>query len=307
MKIIKVLMLFLSLPSMLYAHDYFAWQSGDQASYVSDLYDTEVKSEVVKKSRDWVFVKNFAGMGDHWVYGGASTGLFLYYAGELQQLPDHTFAIGDSRTVNLGGCQENVSVSLFAKGLSVSTAAGQFDDVIELDISGSRCRDAGVTKVWFAKGVGVIGWSSMNIQGPERFDLNDAEIGQVRYPMSKGIAISANFPHPKINLETQRTISAAITLTNHSSETLRLDFSSSQRFDIILMNAAGEAIHRLSASQVFLQVLGSEMIKAGKSITYSGKLNLPEGLKAGNYALAVEITTMGPAPRPTVSTPLWFD
>lgn len=304
MKMFKVVLLLLSLPSLLHAHEYFPWQADDQATYLSDLNKTNYQSEVLRKSGKWVYVKNFAGMGDHWVYAGASTGIYLYYNGDLQQLPDHTFAIGDSTRIDLGGCQENVAVSLFAKGLSISTPAGQFEDVIELDVSGSQCRDAGVTKLWFAKGVGVVRWSAMTIQGPEHFALSDAHIGTVRYPMSQGLTISAQFPAPIINLASQNVVRTAITLTNNTAKTMTLDFATSQRFDILLKDAKGQEITRLSAAQAYLQVLGSETVKPGKSLTYSGVLNLPETLKAGDYALAVEITTRGPAPRPTVSTPI---
>jgi len=63
-----------------------------------------------------------------------------------------------------------------------------------------------------------------------------------------------------------------ITVVNGSGATVRLRFSSSQRFDFVVRNAAEEDVWKWSAFRFFTQALGVEEIPAGESLSYEAVL-----------------------------------
>lgn len=67
------------------------------------------------------------------------------------------------------------------------------------------------------------------------------------------------------------------TVTNPSHEELLLEFSSSQRYDFKVTDAAGRVVYLASKDKVYLTVLGEETLLPGKSLTYSEAVNLQEG------------------------------
>jgi hypothetical protein len=85
------------------------------------------------------------------------------------------------------------------------------------------------------------------------------------------------------------TVRARIRLENESSEELRLDFPTSQRFDFLLEDERGAVVFRWSDGKVFLPVLGREIVKPGETLTYEAAFSLPDStrglLPAGRYAL----------------------
>jgi len=308
MKALRWVLFLWCFPTALLAHELFNWQKGDFATYVSDFNHAEVTSSVINTFGHWAYIKNFAGMGNQWVFRGNTRGLYLYRSGKNHQLPDASFSIGSSTLVSLGGCQNEVTVTLHAKELQVTTKAGIFNNVIELHFSGSQCSDAGIQRVWLAKDVGVIQWESSTIRGPETFELNAASIGGEDYPKVQGISVTANMPGPILSLEetSSNPLKASMTITNHTEQTLHYEFNSSARFDIVIVDSEGEIKQRWSDDQLFLTVMGSEYIAPGKSLTFGGLITLDETLISGQYFVRFELTAIGHH-APSVTVPLLLE
>jgi hypothetical protein len=303
MKMLSRLLLLVFFPSLTLAHDYFSWEKNDHATYISSNHQTTYESKVIRTSQAWRRVTNFAGLGEQWIYAGSTSGIYLYRDGRYTQLPDHTFSIGSTTTAYLGGCQDGVKITLFAKDQSLTTSGGQFDDVLELHVTGSDCRDAGITRIWLAKGVGVIAWESMTIAGPDMALLAEAKIGRVDYPMLEEVTLSANLPKPSMNFAPNLSLDASIQITNNTQETITYTFSSGQLFDIILTDMdSGKVVQRYSDGMAFTQAITTKALRPGQSLSFGGEMTLNDDVRAGNYTISVEITTMG---YPTaVSAPL---
>lgn len=84
-------------------------------------------------------------------------------------------------------------------------------------------------------------------------------------------------------------VRAQIRLLNESPEELRLDFSSSQRFDFLLEDERGKVVFRWSDGKIFLPVLEREIVKPGEALIYEATFSLPDStrgiLPAGRYVL----------------------
>lgn len=285
-------LLMLFLPTLLLAHEYFPWSEGDYATYTSLNHNKTYESTVTRTSQAWRRVSNFAGLGEQWVYAGDTTGIYIYRNGTYTQLPDHTFDVGSSTTANLGECHDNVTITLFAKHDRYALNTGEFNDVIELHVSDSACQDAGVTKIWLAKGVGVIAWQSMTIAGPDLASLSKARIGEREYPLQQGITVSANLPGPALDWKPNLNLYTSVKVTNNNSEAITLSFSSGKAFDIALINTAtGRVVQRASEGKFYTQAFQFEEIEPGQSSYFAGEMLLKDGIEPGAYILQVEVTT----------------
>ncbi len=84
-------------------------------------------------------------------------------------------------------------------------------------------------------------------------------------------------------------VRAWIRLSNESAEELRLDFSSSQRFDFLLEDERGRVVFRWSEGKVFVPALGQEVVRSGESLSYEVTFSLPDSargiLPTGRYTL----------------------
>lgn len=81
-----------------------------------------------------------------------------------------------------------------------------------------------------------------------------------------------------------------ITVVNRSGATVRLRFSSSQRFDFVVRNAAGEDVWQWSVFRFFAQVLGQEELAPGGTLSYEDVLAGDFG--PGSYSVVGSLKTM---------------
>ena len=78
-------------------------------------------------------------------------------------------------------------------------------------------------------------------------------------------------------------------ITNPSDRPVVLEFSSGQRYDFAIRNAAGD-VWRWSAAQSFMQALGTETIPAGGSLRYSE--TWPSGQRTGSFTATAQLTAL---------------
>ncbi|MGM0904131.1 MAG: BsuPI-related putative proteinase inhibitor [Bacillota bacterium] len=78
---------------------------------------------------------------------------------------------------------------------------------------------------------------------------------------------------------------------NQTEEEMKLEFSSSQRFDYSVQTKDGKEIFLFSSVASFLQVIGEENVKQGESLTYEIDLHDLE-LQKGDYVLSAWLTPM---------------
>lgn len=77
-----------------------------------------------------------------------------------------------------------------------------------------------------------------------------------------------------------------ITLINNSSETKKLKFSSSQKYEIIVTDQNNQEVYRYSEGKMFAQALESTLIKPAESVKWE---EIWEGIKPGEYEVEVSI------------------
>ena len=84
-------------------------------------------------------------------------------------------------------------------------------------------------------------------------------------------------------------IKVNIKVVNNSNEDITLEFSSGQKYDILIKNKNNEVIYNWAENQMFIQAFVSETINANSSIVYQENIDISD-LTQGTYLLEVELT-----------------
>lgn len=140
----------------------------------------DVRSQIQTSSGGWRLWDEFAGFGSVWVYTATGYDWFWLWNGTTYQaVANLSGQVGSTTTIDVGLNQGQVRVA--ERGATLTTPAGTFSDVTRITLTTSVA-DAGVTQVWFAKGVGVVKYETQSIAGPRAFTLASASVNGRAYP-----------------------------------------------------------------------------------------------------------------------------
>lgn len=87
------------------------------------------------------------------------------------------------------------------------------------------------------------------------------------------------------------TVIAALDLVNRGGGEAVLPFPSGQRYDLALMEEAGDTLWRWSNERGFIQVLGEERLAGGGALHWEEPVALPAA--PGHYLLSAWVTSPG--------------
>lgn len=108
-------------------------------------------------------------------------------------------------------------------------------------------------------------------------------------PKMKRLEISISTSPETITLASTRRLAVEIVMKNNSKEAVSLQFPTSQRIEIQILDESGRALTRWSDDRAFAQMLGHVSINPGESVTYQETISLRD-LKADlNYTLEIII------------------
>lgn len=123
--------------------------------------------------------------------------------------------------------------------------------------------------------------SGCSVENKGNAEENNQEV-EVQEVMSNELKL--DFYVMPLSEETQFVIS----LTNQSDQLKKLEFHSSQKYEIIVTNEKREEVYTYSKGKMFSQALGSALIKAGESMEWEETWQ-HENLPPGQYKAKVSI------------------
>lgn len=190
------------------------------------------------------------------------------------------------------------------RGLEAVVPAGQFANAIGIELHGA-CADAGGNKDIFATGAGLVEHEEITIAGPQRYRLREARIdGQIISLAAPAVRLTLSVNKPVYQpdlmppIEAERavpTLRAVLRIENTSSQPLRINFPSGQRFDAQILSPSGESLYVWSATRLFAQAASSlELDDSSEEFqveTLLGNSDLREPWPAGRYLLRMWLTT----------------
>ena len=285
------------------ASEYAPWTLGDYAVYQNER-GNQIKATVDNNIRNYNHYTNFAGLGPLWVKTATHNEKVFIYSPvrrAWQLLMDFNAAVGTSNGIDVDPCNRG-KVTLGPRGEKIETPAGTFADVVRLDFS-SNCADAGVISTWFARGVGPVQWAESNIAGALTYSIVSAQIGGVAYPKPTfGVSLLGEFPDPQVWINRMpgpgprpgpTTVPVFLTIQNNTERPLVYSFPTSQRFDILVIDANGRVVSRWSRDKLFLQAFGKLELAPGEKKRLGGSVPLSyddgQPLAPGGYTLKIEL------------------
>jgi hypothetical protein len=88
-------------------------------------------------------------------------------------------------------------------------------------------------------------------------------------PRLRGLLLEVQVPTEPVRLSEVRQLRVHVVLTNLSGNPIALDFPTSQRVDIQLLNPAGEVLTRWSENRAFTEEVGDVLINPREQIVYN--------------------------------------
>jgi Intracellular proteinase inhibitor len=87
-------------------------------------------------------------------------------------------------------------------------------------------------------------------------------------PRLRGLLLELQVPTEPVRLSEVRQLPVKATLSNIGNSPVALDFPTSQRIDIQLLNAAGEVLNRWSDNRAFTEEIGNVLVNPHEQIVY---------------------------------------
>lgn len=179
---------------------------------------------------------------------------------------------------------------------------GRFNGALEVRFQGLACPDAGFESDTYLENIGLMRRIEMTIAGPRTWELVYAKVGSLTLEPGPRSSLSLSLEKPFIAVSAGEPIKlkATLRLTVADGGSLRMNFNSSQRYDLAVRDANGTILHTWSSTVLFLAVTGTENFVGTQ--TWQIDSNVP-ALLPGQYQVEAWITSDSQR-QLTIATPL---
>ena len=273
-------------------NNFFPHQGTDTSHFKNDHGEISAINIVETSGSNWKKYSSYLGQQNQWIWNSeSSTAVYwLNLDGEVELLVDFDDPDGTEYAVNIDGCTDYAILE--RNSSSVSTPAGQFQNIVKLSFRG-HCRDFGLLSASFVEGVGLVQWQTDSLVGPNYHKLTRATIDGVDYPLISGLQILSEIESGVFDLSEKSTAFAYLRLENGSDSPVELTFLSGQRFEIEIVSDTGEILNRWSNDKYFTQMVESITLEPGSITRFGDVIDLTtrDGfpLHNGDYRLRISL------------------
>lgn len=263
---------------------------------------TATMQQIDTYGSNWVKYDNFLGLQNVWVWRSpTSQAIYVWDSeqGKAVKLVDFSDPAGTRYQLNLSPSMSGLAACMQEAVLdSVKPqdvlADGKKHDVITVRFEGG-CRDGGIEKALFARDLGLVGWSEITLMGANQYQLIDAEINGADVFDLAGLKAEFLLPQQPVARSEVHPglVPVYVTLTNPTDETITWTFPSSQMFDIVIRNAAGDVVQQWSANKRFAQVITNLAVAPHETVKLGDLVVLRDmngnNLPSGEYTVTIEV------------------
>jgi hypothetical protein len=288
--------------------DYFPLQTGNQWVYRSNgpvavsVFTVEVKQPQTFNGKSYFLVEGFPEQNRLWLRTDEAARVWMWDADARMESIWIDFAAQPPGVFKPGSdpCASNAAIE--SRDWKYSGPVGEFNNALSVKYMPGSCADAGLERDVFLPWVGMVQRTSQTIAGPRIFDLIYARLGstvvsggEAGFSLTLDQAVyTANLMPPVDPRRATPTAVMRLTVRHAGREPLVLDFSSSQRFNIVIYNSDGKEVYNWAATRLFLAVTGRETVQGEKS--WVEAIPLAQGdrpLPAGRYVAVAELKSEG--------------
>lgn len=280
------------------AQDYFPLHPGNQWIYRTTFaransYTTvDILRHETIGGQTYSVVRNFPTNGQQALLRQTDSGTLIRYNPETRAeevWAEFNTAAGGTYRTALDECSQTARIE--SREAKASVPAAEFSGSLQIRYQAANCADAGLETEIYAPYIGLVERTSITIAGPRKTQLVYARVGGVTVLSAPEVALTVGID--KSTYSAGEALELRLTLRNSSPAPLVLDFTSSQRYDIVIRDAAGKDVYQWSAARSFLAVIGREEI-AQSERNYVESIPLAnlsgQALPAGRYTIEAWIT-----------------
>lgn len=184
-----------------------------------------------------------------------------------------------------------------ARRVEYDGPGGRWQRAVVVKYQSSACADVGILSEQFAENIGLLQRVVSTLSGPRTFDLVYARVGtQIIETRDRGrFSVAVDQPAGQDYLRANLRIDLGFT------PSIRLRFPSSQVFDVVLRDAAGEIVWRWSEGRFFVQEIRETAI--GNVWSETVQIPKPSGDLTG-YTVEGWLTTLPTEPKFAAAAPV---
>lgn len=194
----------------------------------------------------------------------------------------------------LSGCKQSGEAS--AKRGGYAGPVGIFATAQTVSYGPGACADAGFTEETYIENIGLVRRVVNTLAGPVQFDLVSARVGKFTFSAGPSVIVRVSVPENSFQRKTAAEalpLRAILHVDTVSALGVNVRFPTSQRYEMVLRNPAGEVVYRWSDGKAFLDVVGEETIGGRRSYLIEGEIDAAAaaGLEDGLYTVEAWLTT----------------
>lgn len=296
-----------------FAQDFFPLHVGNQWIYKTAIGRTATftsidipRTETIGDRTYWV-VRGFE--GGTLALLRSEDGTLYHYNNETRR--EEVWAVfptkeGDTYETAINTCNKQAIVE--SRSAKATLPAGEFWNALRVRYPAANCADAGLSTDTFAPYIGLVERSFITIAGPRKMELVYARVGGVTVLSQPALSFAVTLD--QLAYDVGASAAVRMTIRNTAANTLTLNFSSGQRYDLVIRDQAGKEVFRDSARKTYVQVTGTEEIAQGER-NYVELVTLAsldgQALPAGRYTMEAWLTTSWAGQRPQYAGTVGFE
>jgi len=281
------------------AQDYFPLQTGNQWVFRGTRFGqtriVEVGEVRAFGGAEYFQVRGMAQDGPRWLRKNRDGAVVEFDQSSNAERPFLALqlAAGERFDTSIHECNKTGMIASREAKLSIP-GVGDFSNAVEVEYQITNCADFGFTNDFFIPDVGPVKHVETSFAGPVTYELVYARVNgflTLAQPETS-FALSVVSPIPS-----EGRIVARMTVRNgNAKEPLRLNFTSSQVFNLEVRDAAGEVVYNWASDKLFLAALQSIDVQSEKN--WLVDFEVPNGLRPGTYTVEAYLTVSGTPDRP---------
>jgi len=250
----------------------------------------EVLRSGVFDENTYYLTRNFLN-ADTWLRAREDGALVSYNPDTKQESALVLFDAAEGYTyrTSIDPCSSTARV--ISRNFKTRLPIGEFDYALAINYPPGFCADAGLENEQYLPYVGLVRRTRQTFAGPLTYDLSYARIAGVTVISAPEVTFSLTLDSAVYE---STAAMARLTLRAVQPEPLRLNFRTSQEFELVVKNEAGDVVYRWSAGRGFLQALHTLSVGPGeKNFTTQFQLIDPQGtpFPKGFYTAEAWLTT----------------
>ena len=294
MRLLQVLLLLSAVgTASAYQPDYFPLQVGNQWIYrqlgvaAGPAVVVEVTEVAIFEQKPYARVTGFPS-GDAWLRLEDDGRLVAWDEQTGSPRPWLAFGadVGSPFPTEVNPC--NNTGTIVNRAAEIRGPIGEFNYALEVSFTPS-CADAGIVRDYYLPSIGLIQREETTIAGPRLWELVYARLGGVTYVTEPSVSFGLALSH-QLSPGGPPILRARMTLRNNRLAPIKLDFSTAQRFNLVIRDADGNTVYDWALGKLFAQNTGSEEVAYEKNYV----VEVPLDLAPGSYSVEAWLTTTGP-------------